>query len=79
MPDGQTRDPKTFYMTSSWLVKWREFFDPGWGVDEVGMRQAFAFYNKVVLSILAFVKLLMRKYWIFLNILGCQLKLRLEI
>lgn len=49
LPDGQPRDPKTFYMTPSWLVKWREFFDPGWGVDEVCMRQAFAFYDNIVL------------------------------
>lgn len=49
LPDGKARDPKTFYMTPSWLVKWREFFDPGWGVDEVGMRQAFAFYDNIVL------------------------------
>ena len=49
LPDGQKRDPKTFYMTPSWLKKWREFFDPGWGVDEVAMRQAFAFYDNIVL------------------------------
>ena len=49
LPDGQVRDTKTFYMTPSWLVKWREFFDPGWGVDEVAMRQAFAFYERIVL------------------------------
>ncbi|SMC76638.1 DUF1638 domain-containing protein [Sporomusa malonica] len=49
LPDGQARNPKTFYMTSSWLVRWREFFDPGWGVDDVAMRQAFAFYDTIVL------------------------------
>lgn len=49
LPDGSPRDPKTFYMTPSWLMRWREFFDPGWGVDEVGMRQAFAFYDRIVL------------------------------
>jgi hypothetical protein len=49
LPDGRGRDSKTFYMTSSWLLRWREFFDPGWGVDIIGMRQAFAFYENIVL------------------------------
>jgi hypothetical protein len=49
LPDGQPRDPKVFYMTPSWLKRWREFFDPGWGVDDVAMRQAFAFYENIVL------------------------------
>lgn len=44
------RDAQTFYLTSGWLFKWREIFDPGWGVDEVAMRQNFACYDRILLT-----------------------------
>jgi hypothetical protein len=41
-------DSRTFYLTTGWMLKWREIFDYGWGVDEVAMRQSFACYDKSV-------------------------------
>ncbi|WP_371373156.1 DUF1638 domain-containing protein [Sporomusa aerivorans] len=47
---GGGMDSKTFYLTSGWILKWRELFDPGWGVDEVAMRQSFACYDRIVFA-----------------------------
>jgi hypothetical protein len=40
---------KTFYLTPGWLMKWRELFDRGWGIDEVELRQSFGYYDKILL------------------------------
>lgn len=40
---------KTFYLTPGWLNKWKEFFDKGWGVDEVEIRQTFGYYDRILL------------------------------
>ena len=45
-----SQDSRTFYLTSGWLLKWREIFDPGWGVDEVAMRQSFACYDRILFT-----------------------------
>lgn len=47
---GGGLDPRTFYLTFGWLLKWRELFDPGWGVDEVAMRQSFACYDRILFT-----------------------------
>ena len=49
-PEGGGLDPRTFYLTSGWMLKWRELFDPGWGVDEVAMRQSFACYDRILFT-----------------------------
>lgn len=43
-------DSRTFYLTSGWMLKWRELFDPGWGVDEVAIRQSFACYDRILFT-----------------------------
>ncbi len=44
------QDSRTFCLTSGWMLKWREIFDPGWGVDVVAMRQSFACYERILFT-----------------------------
>lgn len=46
----KVQDSRTFCLTSGWMLKWREIFDPGWGVDEVAMRQSFACYDRILFT-----------------------------
>lgn len=41
---------KTFYLTPGWLLKWREIFDHGWGLDEVAIRQSFGYFDRILLA-----------------------------
>lgn len=43
------QDSKTFYLTPGWLIRWREIFDSGWGLDEVAIRQSFGYYDRTLL------------------------------
>ncbi|CVK19442.1 hypothetical protein SPSPH_031160 [Sporomusa sphaeroides DSM 2875] len=45
-----SQDSRTFCLTSGWMLKWREIFDTGWGVDEVAMRQSFACYDRILFT-----------------------------
>lgn len=39
-----------FHLTPGWILKWRELFDPGTGIDEVAMRQNSGYFNQALLS-----------------------------
>lgn len=42
------QDSNTFYLTPGWLLKWREIFDSGWGLDKFSIRQSFGYCDRVL-------------------------------
>lgn len=43
------QDAKTFYITSGWLLRWRDIFVNGLGWDNIDARQNFGYYDRVLL------------------------------
>lgn len=39
---------RTFYLTTGWLLKWREIFDQVFGQDTVAARQSFGYNDRVL-------------------------------
>lgn len=42
------KNAKTFFLTSGWILKWKEIFDSITGLDETAVRQSFGFCERVV-------------------------------
>lgn len=43
-----SKNAKTFFLTTGWILKWKEIFDSINGLDESAVRQNFGFCDRVV-------------------------------